>query len=340
MERAQEPTVSMHVVRALVGAVERAGVQRQTFLREAGLDSARLDALEQRVARSEVHRLCELVMDMTGDPAIGLHWAERLTAHSFTPVSHLIAHGASLRQGFASLSQFSRLLSDEPSYELREDGDKVAVRCLSSADESPRMQRFLAEMTLASFFHILRAFSVDARAELVSFSYPAPSYRDEYARVFKGAERFEQPFTGIVFDGALLSVASPHDDPGVHEALRGLAERRMSRLTQNESFAQRVKQFLVEHDWPQRVAMEAAARALGLSARTLRRRLLAEGRSYQEVENDALASVAKRLLRDKQHTIQETAHQMGFSDTTAFHRAFKRWTGTTPSAYLQGDRCA
>ena len=82
--------------------------------------------------------------------------------------------------------------------------------------------------------------------------------------------------------------------------------------------------------------MQAVALALGISVRSLRRRLAAEGRSYQSVESEALATAAKRLLRDERRTIQDTADRMGFADTTAFHRAFKRWTGTTPSAYRAG----
>lgn len=81
--------------------------------------------------------------------------------------------------------------------------------------------------------------------------------------------------------------------------------------------------------------MEVVACALELSMRSLRRRLAAEGKSYNAVEKDALAIVARRLLRDEQRSIQEAAYEMGFSDTTAFHRAFKRWTGTTPSAFQE-----
>jgi AraC-like DNA-binding protein len=337
MEAAREPTVSMHVVRALFAAVEKMGVAQGELSRAAGFEAAQLEASEQRVARSEVYRICELAIALTGDPALGLHWAERLTGNTFIPVSHLIAHAAHLRQGLESLSQFGRLLADEPAYELREHAETVTVRCLDARGESPRMQRFLAEMIVGSFFRILRSFSRGAGAVRVSFAYPAPTYRDEYARVFEDAEHFDQPFTEVTFDCALLNAASPHKDEGVHEAMRTLAERRLSRLAQQESFVLRVQELLVERGWPKRVDMEAAARALGTSVRTLRRRLSAEGKSYQEVESDALAIVAKQLLRDKQRSIQETANELGFSDTTTFHRAFKRWTGTTPSAYREGS---
>jgi AraC-like DNA-binding protein len=325
----------MHVVRALAAAVERTGVPQAELLRAAGLDSAELDALERRLPRSEVYRICELAIDLTGDPAIGLHWAERLTGATFIPLSHLIAHAAHLRQGFASMAQFGRLLSDEPSFELEEQGDKVTLRCLASPEESARIQRFVAEMIVGSFFRILRSFNRQALPQQVSFAYAAPPYCGEYERVFEHAARFEQPFTGIVFARALLDAASPHKDEGMHAAVTALAERRMSRLAQQVPFAARVQEFVAQHGWPERVDMQAAARSLGLSVRTLRRRLGAEGKSYQEVESDALAGVAKHLLRDKQRTIQETAHEMGFSDATTFHRAFKRWTGTTPSAYRE-----
>lgn len=195
------------------------------------------------------------------------------------------------------------------------------------------MQRFSAEMSVACFFHIIRSFGV--RPEQVSLEYAAPPYHHEYTRIFGQEVRFEQPLTGLVFDGGLLDAASPHKDEDMHEAVRKLAERRMSRLERCAPYALRVREFLVQQGRPRRVAMKVVACALGLSMRSLRRRLAAEGKSYNTVEKDALAIVARRLLRDEQRSIQEAAYEMGFSDTTAFHRAFKRWTGTTPSAYQE-----
>jgi AraC-like DNA-binding protein len=330
---AGQSTLSIRVVAALTNAVERAGLPRSEFLRAAGLDAQQLDAAEARICLGEVHRIGELALDLTGDPAFGLHWAEWLTPSSFAPISYLIAQSVNLSQGFASLAQFGKLLSDEPGYELLEHDGKLTVKRLSSPGESLRMQRFAAEMVVASFYKLVRRFNVGARPERVSFAYAAPDYRDEYTRIFDHEVHFEQPFTSIVFDRALLDAASPQRDEGIHEALRALAERRMSRLTQDAPYALRVRDILVEGCWPQRIDMKSAARMLGVSVRSLRRRLASEGKSYKAIEKDALAIVAKRLLRDEQRTIQETASAMGFANTTTFHRAFKCWTGTTPRAY-------
>jgi AraC-like DNA-binding protein len=79
--------------------------------------------------------------------------------------------------------------------------------------------------------------------------------------------------------------------------------------------------------------MLSIARALDVSLRSLHRRLVDEGQSYTAIANEASANVAKRLLADEHLTIQEAASAMGFCDATSFHRAFKRWTGTTPTKF-------
>jgi AraC-like DNA-binding protein len=78
--------------------------------------------------------------------------------------------------------------------------------------------------------------------------------------------------------------------------------------------------------------METVARALGVSARSLRRRLAEEGTSFREVVDAALGALAKRLVSDQDGPIEAAAYAMGFSHPSAFHRAFKRWTGATPAA--------
>jgi AraC-like DNA-binding protein len=115
-------------------------------------------------------------------------------------------------------------------------------------------------------------------------------------------------------------------------AMQTLAERRVRRLS-DTSYALQVRDFLLRQSSPRRVAMNTVARALGLSPRSLRRRLAVQGESYGAVRDAALAAMAKQLLGEQQLSIKETAHEMGFASTGTFHRAFKHWTGTTPSAY-------
>jgi AraC-like DNA-binding protein len=167
----------------------------------------------------------------------------------------------------------------------------------------------------------------------VCFEYPAPSYRAEYARVFEGAERFDQPFSGLVFDKTLMSAVSPHKDEDVHSALRNIAEQRVLQLTHRVPYSVKVRDYLVQQAPSGRAEMATVARALGMSVRSLRRRMDTEGQTFSSVANEAQSIVAKNLLRNTPRTIQEIAYELGFADTSSFHRAFRRWTGTTPLAY-------
>ncbi len=330
---ARESTVSFVVVRGLVEAVEQAGVDRSEFLRAAGLDQARLAAPEARMARDELHALCTLAIRLTGDAALGLHWAERLSERTFVPISHLIAHSSSLGQGFELLAQFFQLLSDQPAYQVFESGDAVTFRAVPFAGDSPEVHRFSSEMMVFGFWKLARSFGARVRSERVSFDYAAPAHLAEYDRLFEGRVRFDEPFTGIVFDRAMLSAPSPQKDDDVRTALQLLAEQRLQRLTDRTPFATRVRDLLVRQGSRRGTDMASIAHELGMSVRSLRRRLTEEGKPYDTIVNEALGIVAMHLLRDRRRTIQEVAYEMGFSDASTFHRAFKRWTGTTPSVY-------
>jgi AraC-like DNA-binding protein len=139
----------------------------------------------------------------------------------------------------------------------------------------------------------------------------------------------------VVFDASLLDLPSPYRDEDLHQALRRIAERRMLQVTHNLPMSWRVREYLVEQGGKPHIDMPDVARALGMSTRSLRRRLNHEGASFHELAHEASASVAKQLLRNKHWSIQEAAYEMGFAHTTTFHRAFKRWTGTTPKEFRQ-----
>jgi AraC-like DNA-binding protein len=272
-------------------------------------------------------------MQLTRDPALGLHWAQREGGMNFAPVTHLLLYTGSLRKALELMLKFEPLLSDERVFELVESEGKVAIRCRRLQTASAMMQTFWAAIGLAGLFRLIRFFCPQVRPDRVAFEHAAPEYSAEYVRYFGCEVSFEQPFTEIVLEQALLDAPSRMQDDGVHGALQGLAERRIQQLARPASYSLRIRDFLVQQERAYCVDMKTVADSLGVSIRTLRRRLAAEGSSYRAVENEALTIVATRLLREPQRSIQEVAHAMGFSEVSIFHRVFKSWTGLTPGAY-------
>ena len=328
-----ESTISMRVVRALVHAVERVGVSRPRIILTARLPPEGLDDLDARLSRADFYRLCEVALDLTGDPALGLHWSEQLSASALDPIAALVAHSETLGHAFSTLTQYHRLLCDDLGYRITEQKDTLLLHCVPLEGASERVQRFLAEVVAARFLGLIRTFRVGALPERVCFEYPAPAYAAEYARVFADRAFFGEPFTGVILERELLSAQSAVRDAELHDSLRAFVEQRIASMTEGLSYTVRVRDLLVRHGAPRRVSMPEIARALGLSERTLRRRLESEGNTFAEVVSTALSIAAKRCLCDEQRTIQETAYELGFTDKTAFHRAFKRWTGMTPAEF-------
>src|SRR5262249_12844062 len=163
-----------------------------------------------------------------------------------------------------------------------------------------------------------------------------PAYHHAYAIAFRGAERFAQPFTGIEFDAQALDRPHMHWEPELQALMRAQAERGLSRLSRPMTCTERVRALMSHRREGQPPDMAVASRELGISVRSLRRRLEEEGTSYRELAQSMVYESACSMLRNPDLTLQSIAHALGFADSSTFHRAFMRWAGQTPTAYREG----
>ncbi|HTU58646.1 MAG TPA: AraC family transcriptional regulator, partial [Polyangiales bacterium] len=289
--------VAMHVVRVMMDVVGRAGVSRERMLRAVGLEEEQLGE-HTSLPYERAVRIAETLLELSGDPAFGLRWAEQISVDTFSPTTYLVTNAATLGEGIDALLQYSKLLSDRPHITAHYSANEVQLSCPPRGGGSLALQRVAAEITVVAFVRIVRTFHPSFRPERVCFAYPAPSYRDEYARIFDCATEFDQPFSGMVFDRALLAAKAPYRDQGVHDALRVLAEQRMSTREQAPRYAARVRALLVQRRRVGGPAMVEIAAQLGLSVHALRRRLTAEATTFATLEHEAFATLVKRLLID------------------------------------------
>ena len=324
--------VSILLVRTLVDAVEAAHIPRGDFLSRVGFDAERLEALDGRLELDEYDALIQHALDATSDPALGLRVLDNpAIAAAYNVTSHLVAHAKCLRESIDTLARYHRLISDRPYWEVEEDERTATIRYRGEAGP-PRARRYRAEFTVTAMYKMAQYFVRNARPLRVAFEHAAPPYRDVYTQAFDGLARFEQPFTGIVIPRELMDETHANRDAEFHSTLQEHATKKLARLERATTYAERVSARIASD--PSRRDMRAVARALGVSPRTLRRRLAEEGAQFNATVDRALASLATRLLVDERSTIQEIAHRLHFSDASTFCRAFKRWTGATPKHYL------
>lgn len=323
----------MMVVRALVRAVELAGVERSRFLTEAKLASLPLANIQARVPRDLYLQALDVAFSLTRDPALGLHLGESFSFDSFDVIGLLASHSASLRDALRAAANYGRIVNDGHQLELHELGDTATLRLAPGRDAAPLTQ-FSAEFCLVGLLRLLRFFmGEDLPARRVSLAYAAPAHHGEYTRIFQGRECFSQPFNEIEFDSAWLERQHGMLSTELRSVLQSRADLLLAKVDHDASIGKRVRLWLAAQISPERPTMDAVARGLGMSGRSLRRRMRAECVDYTDLVEDALADRAKRLLSDPQKSIEATAYEMGFATHAAFSRAFKRWTGMAPSDF-------
>jgi AraC-like DNA-binding protein len=164
----------------------------------------------------------------------------------------------------------------------------------------------------------------------VSFEHAAPAHVREYSRVLGDAPTFDAPGCSMEFDASLLDVAQPHFNQRLSEAVHVEARCALAQVGGQQRCSARVREQLADA-WPDVPTMDDIAPKLGMSSRTLRRRLEQEGTAFPTLVAEAQRTRALRLLRDPHASVKEVAYALGFATPSAFHRAFKRWTGSSPS---------
>jgi AraC-like DNA-binding protein len=326
--------VSILMVRALVGAIERAGASRDRFLSAAGIDQRSIDDGDVRLPVGAYLRVIDAALEVSGDPALGLHMGEQARSVMFDVVGPLAEHASTLRQSLESTARYSRLLAAGHEPELHEEGALAVVRFPSLRGDFTAV-RLTAEFAMAALLPMLRQFAGEGtRPESVDFAYAAPPHVAEYQRIFGDRVRFGRQLTAMSFPRAWLEQAQLYHSPELYALLKTQADRTLDRLDRDASLRERVERVLTQAE-PRQLTMDEVARQLEMSARSLRRRMLAEGLSYGDLVTRSRINAAKRMLQSPSISIQETAHAMGFASAAAFHRAFKRWTGMTPKQYRE-----
>ncbi len=324
----------MHHVRAVLAGARRDGVDLVPLLQEAQIPPLLLGDDRARVTPAQFARLFRALYRTTRDEFLGLS-AVPSRPGTFAMMCYACVGcrdlGAAVERGAA----FYGLFPGGPELALEVEGGRARFtvrRELGQGDGD----RFLSECVLA-IWHRLSSWMVGRRIPLTdaSFAYPAPPHRGEYAALFDCPVRFGAERTAAAFDARWLTAPLVRDEPALDAMLRRAPFDLLSRPEYGTTVAEQVRRSLARglRGAPGLPELGEVAARLAVSPATLRRRLQQEGTSFQRLKDQVRRDAAIAGLAESGEPIAELAARLGFSEDTAFHRAFRRWTGTTPGAY-------
>ncbi len=326
-------TVSTRALRPALRHLAACGVDPHRFLESCALDPATVLDPDVRLPLSEIERFWPRAVEVTGDDDVGLHCGTAVQADSFGPLSYLAVVSATLGDALDAVCRYSRLLADIPQYRLDADHDCATMSAVEPS-HTPGLGRQIAEYSVAAVHtYASRQVGEAWRLTEVFFDHPKPARTDEHARVFAAPVRFDASTFGLRFPRPLLDLPMKARDPELESLLDEVVQQGLRQLPETGDVATRVQQVIGVLLPTGVVTLESVARRLGVGPRTLQRKLRAEGTSWQVVLDELRCSLACLQLTRRDLPLTEVALALGFSDPASFHRAFKRWTGTTPASY-------
>lgn len=319
--------VSIVVIRGIAEELNRRGIDAVSVLSSAHVPASRLDDPTARLTLDEYVDVVTAAIEATQDPALGL----RVGVHTQATL-HVIGHAAlasvTLRDAFDVLSRYAPLINDSAEYIGSVRGDLATLQYANDS-APPEVAAFGAEYAFAMLFAVMRQFVPGALAREVRFRHEAKVDVAIYESAFGCPVSFECPDNAIVVDAAYLHVRQHHADPPLASLLVDRAESMLSTMTVRERLPSQIREIVRRASSPSELGVETIAETLGVGSRTLRRRL-GHGGGVRAIVASTKREIAEQLLRDNEITIKEISYRLGFSEPSAFHRAFKRWTKMTP----------
>lgn len=320
-------------IRTALLAYRRRGIDPAGALRQARIAPPLLDEVDGRITARQMELFCEAAMRELDDEALGW-FGRRLPWGSYGLLCRASLGSATLGLALKRWCRHHRLLVDDVLLRLDETAGRAALVIEEAAPLDPAMRDFCL-LTLLRYVHGYACWLVDSRIPLraVAFAHPAPRHHAAYRAMFPGPVHFDAPLSGIEFAADYLCLPPRRDEAALRVMLARALPLTVLQYRRDRLVVSRIRELLPSH----RTA-EALAAALHRSVRTLHRQLAHEGTTLQQLKDEVRRDRAIEALTRSSRPIKQVAREAGFDNEKSFSRAFRRWTGTTPTALRNAGR--
>ncbi len=330
MSRSQN-TLSMIYVKRLLAGAARQGVSLADLFSANGLDPARLDDPEGRVEGRELIVLIQAVMRQTSDEFMGLATDARSKPGTFSMMAHAVINCPNLGKAIQRSANFYGLFQT-PVQTRFEQVNNEGHLTLEIQDNSSYAETIHEAMMFIS----LRFWSwmVGRRLDplVIEFAFDPPPLAHEFQALFNCPVNYGMDANVIRFPASWLSLPLAQTPLSLSRFLKDSVALIIGGRARPVGVADQIRSILSKEYGNQFPELADVCARLNLTPQTLRRRLKDEGTSYQVIKDQMREEAARFYLAKPMLSIDEISLMMGFSEASAFHRAFKKWTGMTPVA--------
>ncbi|MGY0500289.1 AraC family transcriptional regulator [Nocardia sp. FBN12] len=327
-------TVAIQFVRAAMSTAAARGIDIRGALSSARITTEMLGHDRVRVTRAQAIQVVTALWKQTDDELAGLG-PRPVPRGVFQMITLGLIHAPDLHTALTRFTEFATLTTGMRS-ELIVSGRRAQVVINSGSDVA--LDPLVVDVGVA-VIHRLASWLIRKQIRLTSVDlpFPAPPYAAEYRLIYGAVPTFDAECAAFSFDSMFLAVPVVRTEPELSAFLRTAPADLLFRTRYDVTTADRVRNILERTDsadWPD---TEDVAKRLSVSAQHVRRLLREEGTSFRVIQEDILRDRAIDSLVRGEETIEELSERLGYSEPSAFRRAFRRWTGIAPGSYQTGS---
>jgi AraC-like DNA-binding protein len=333
-DHARLARVAGSYLQPLLEAAAARGVTALALAAAAGLAADALDPLPEQFPADQYVRLLDIASGLAQDPHFGLHVGERVKLGTYTVYGLILLSCRDFGQAFEQTMRYEQLAHDLGRSELQVR-DGVAQYTWHS--NYPPRHRHLADSVFAGirvFGNWLAGTPLPPADLQLMHDGGDVAQREEYARVFGAMPRFGAASNTASFDAAMLRWPVPNADVSLYPVLQQHAEQLLAQRVQPEAgIVAQVHAVIVRRLSHGQVRLASVAEELGLTTRTLQRKLSDAGASFQQVLDQSRFELARNYLRQPGLSLVDIAFLLGYQEQSAFNHAFREWSGMNPGAW-------
>jgi AraC-like DNA-binding protein len=319
-------------VRLLFDYLEARGIDAAAVLRmpkpprrERGIGSYSIDDWTAMLERAQRH---------LGDPLLGLHLGQTATVASFGLLGYLMFSSNTLGEAIARGARYWRLFRP---YVTRVSAQKLGDSVVIEFElDTQRLSGISAEAKMAALAQLARNATGEALKVLeLSFAHAGPEDRRAYDEYFGCEVKFGQPGIRARLPAACLAMPLLQPDADLVALLENQADSQLAKVPRRPDLEQTVRRCIAQLMPAAEPTIDQVAELLHLSPRTLQRRLDSSNLNFRALLDDTRRRLAESYLLESGIKLKDVAHRLGYSEQSAFSRAFRRWTGVSPGEFLR-----
>jgi AraC-like DNA-binding protein len=328
----EKGTISIHFVREALLIPKQRGMDTDALLIQAGINPSLLDASAARISPRNFGLMWLLLAETMDDEFFGMD-ARPMKVGSFTLLCHAIIHSSTLEVALHRALRFFRVIMEDMNGVLCLDNGIAGIRL----EETKEARRMFSYATYFVILHGLFCWLVGRRIPILhaNFRCDEPEYAEDCRVLFCANARYNTDITSLSFDADFLALPVIQNERSMKDFLHGAPANFLVKYRNSDNQTAKIRRYLRDippEQWPN---FEALAAHFLSTESTLRRRLDKEGQSYQLIKDDLRRDLSIIYLSRPDAKVAEVALWLGFSEPSAFHRAFKNWTGVNPGKYHQ-----